>query len=72
MLLESYEGLAVTRAVEPHYAPERCLLVALVTPDFKETAQRVLSSVETETDMIKVEASNRILEELRHELLSEL
>ncbi len=72
VLLESYEGVAVVRSVEPHYAPGRILQVIMIVPDQAPTVQGILSSIETDTDMERVDPSESLLSELRQDLLVEL
>ena len=51
VILESYEGLGVTRTEQPHYEEDRALIVFLLVPDLADQARCLLSALRVEIDL---------------------
>ena len=51
-VIESYEGVAVTRTLDRHAA----LVVVLVAPDFLDDARRIIAALEAEGACQEIEA----------------
>ncbi len=68
VLLESYEGVAVARAHDAHFAAGRTLLSLLVVPDATEDARRILAALAEEVAVAFHRQRPQWIETLRREL----
>ena len=72
VLLESYEGVGVSRTEVPHYTEDRALVVFLIAPDFVDVADTVVRHLETAVDLRREDVSDELKAALRDDLLGQL
>lgn len=72
LILESYEGVGVSRTEQPFYGDDRALVVFLLAPDFFWVAETVVLHLEKEVGLRREDVSDETRALLRNNLLAEL
>lgn len=72
LVLETYEGIAVVRNVEPDSGGNQVRQVLLIVGDFVSVAEDVLGEFDIEVPLRLLEPTEAMREDLRRQLLGEL